>query len=91
MPIARPISRQSSTAVLAVCEAAHYCIAVIDFDKDIDQAIEAAAYIQEMFSGKAALVARSASQDHEVLLRAMRAGCNDFIGGKFDEQHSRKR
>src|SRR5664280_2195980 len=64
---------------------AHYCIAVIDFDKDIEQAIVAAAYIQEMFSGKAALVARSASQDHEILLRSMRAGCNDFIGGVFDE------
>jgi pilus assembly protein CpaE len=64
---------------------AHYCIAVIDFDSDIDQAIEAAAYIQQMFSGKAALVARSASEDHEVLLRSMRAGCNDFIGGTFDE------
>ena len=63
---------------------AHHCIAVIDFDKNIDQAIESAAYIQELFSGKAALVARSVSQNHEVLLRAMRAGCNDFIGGNFD-------
>jgi len=63
---------------------AHYCIAVIDLDTDMDQAIEAAAYIQEMFSGKAALVARSVSQDHEVLLRAMRAGFNDFIGETFN-------
>lgn len=63
---------------------AHYCIAVIDLDTDMDQAIEAAAYIQEMFSGKAALVARSISQDHEVLLRAMRAGFNDFIGEVFN-------
>jgi pilus assembly protein CpaE len=61
-----------------------FCVAVIDFDKDIDQAIEAANFIQQMYSGKAALVAFSASQDHEVLLRAMRAGCNDFIGGDFD-------
>jgi pilus assembly protein CpaE len=66
-------------------KSAHYCIAVIDFDKDVDQAIEAAAYIQEIFSGKAALIASSASKDHEVLLRSMRAGCNDFIGGQFDE------
>jgi pilus assembly protein CpaE len=63
---------------------ANHCIAVIDFDGDIDQALEAAAYIQELFSGRAALIARSTSQDHEVLLRAMRAGCNDFIGGVFD-------
>jgi pilus assembly protein CpaE len=66
-------------------KSAHYCIAIIDFDKDLDQAIETAAYIQEMFSGKAALVARSASQNHDILLRSMRAGCNDFIGGTFDE------
>lgn len=64
---------------------ANHCIAIIDFDKDIDQAIESAAYIQELYSGKAALVARSVSQDHNVLLRAMRAGCNDFIGGTFDQ------
>jgi pilus assembly protein CpaE len=65
---------------------AHYCIAVIDLDTDMDQAIEAVAYIQEMFSGKAALVARSVSQDHEVLLRAMRAGFNDFIGEVFNPE-----
>ena len=66
-------------------KAAQYCIAVIDFDKDIDQAIEAAAYIQQLYAGKAALVALSTSQDNDVLLRAMRAGCNDFIGGEFSE------
>jgi pilus assembly protein CpaE len=65
-------------------KSAHACIAVIDFDKDIDQAIIAAAYIQELFGGTAALVARSESQDHNILLRAMRAGCNDFIGEEFD-------
>lgn len=66
-------------------KSASACIAVIDFDKDIDQAIIAAAYIQELYSGKAALVALSASQDPNILLQAMRAGCNEFIGGTFDE------
>ena len=73
---------------------AHHCIAVIDFDKDIDQAIESAAYIQELFSGKAALVARSVSQDHETLGRinqqwttraasnAARGSVLTFIGSK---------
>ena len=64
----------------AVC-----CVAVIDFDKDIEQAIAAAGYIQEMYSGRAALVALSVSQDPDILLRAMRAGCTEFIGGEFDE------
>jgi pilus assembly protein CpaE len=66
-------------------KSANCCLAVIDFDKDIEQAIAAAAYIQEMFGGKAALVALSVSPDPEVLLRAMRAGCTEFIGGEFDE------
>ena len=65
-------------------KSSQHCIAVIDFDKDIDQAFTTAAYIQELFAGKAALVARSASQDHSILLRAMRAGCNDFIGAELD-------
>jgi pilus assembly protein CpaE len=65
-------------------KSSQYCVAVIDFDKNIDQAIEAAAYIQLMFAGKAALVAFSASQDQDVLLQAMRAGCNEFVGGEFN-------
>src|SRR6185503_13043043 len=69
-------------------KSAHYCIAVIDLDTDIAQAIEAAAYIQEMFSGKAALVARSTSQDHEILLRAMRAGFNDLSGRRSTAKRS---
>jgi pilus assembly protein CpaE len=61
------------------------CIAAIDFDKDIEQACAAASYIQEIFSSRAAIVAMSASRDPDVLLRAMRAGCNEFIGGELDE------
>jgi pilus assembly protein CpaE len=60
------------------------CVAVINFDTDIDRAIESAAYIQELYPGKAALIASSSLQDHQVLLQAMRAGCNDFIGGEFE-------
>jgi len=61
------------------------CIAVINFDEDVEQAVAAAAYIQELFSGNAAMVALSASRDPDLMLRAMRAGCNEFIGGGFDE------
>jgi pilus assembly protein CpaE len=66
-------------------KSAQACIALIDFDKDIDGAIEAAAYIQSLFAGNAAIVALSASQDPEILLRAMRVGCTEFINGQFDE------
>ena len=76
-PVRRPPLPQS-------VKLAHHCIAVIDFDRDLDQALETIAYIQELFSGKAALIARSTSRDADILLRSMRAGCNDFIGGAFD-------
>ena len=65
-------------------KSANACIAVIDFDRDVEQAVAAASYVQELFSGKAALVAVSASQNPEILLRAMRCGCTEFIGGEFD-------
>lgn len=65
-------------------KSASYCIAVIDFDRDIDEATESAAFIQEIFAGKASLIARSSIQNPETLLRAMRAGCNDFIGAALD-------
>ena len=66
-------------------KAASACIAVIDFDKDIEQAVVAASYIQELYAGKVAMVAMSASQDPDILLRAMRAGCTEFIGWNLDE------
>ena len=62
------------------------CVAVIDFDKNLEQAMESAAYLQELYSGKAAIIACSASQDQQAVLNAMRAGCNDFIGGEFDSE-----
>ena len=66
-------------------KSSHACIAVIDFDKDIEQAIAAAAYIQDLFSGNTALIALSSSQDPDILLRAMRAGCTEFISGEMDD------
>jgi pilus assembly protein CpaE len=64
---------------------AQVCVAVIDFDKDVDRAIESANYIHELYPGKTALIASSATTDHQLLLTAMRSGCNDFLGGEFVE------
>jgi pilus assembly protein CpaE len=66
-------------------KSSHACIAVIDFNKDIEQAIATATYLQELFSGKAALVALSAVKDPDILLRAMRAGCTEFLSGEVDD------
>jgi len=61
------------------------CIAVIDFDKHMEHACAAASYIQETISSRTTIVAMSTSRDPDILLRAMRAGCSEFIGGEFDE------
>ena len=73
-PIARDISHARRPPFSQGVKSAHYCIAVIGLDRHCPGDRSRLAYIQEMFSGKAALVARSTSQDHEILLRAMRAG-----------------
>lgn len=61
------------------------CIAVIDFDKNIDQAVESAVYLQQIFAGKISVVALSKSKDPEVMLVAMRNGCSEFLAKSFDE------
>jgi len=60
------------------------CIAVVDFDKDPEQAVETTKYLQMMFPGKIAIVALSESQDPSVLLLAMRAGCSEFLKKPFN-------
>jgi len=61
------------------------CIAVIDFNKDIEQACASASYLQDIFTGRISIIAVSAKRDADVLLRAMRAGCNEFIETEYDE------
>jgi pilus assembly protein CpaE len=78
------ISAERRPAFSSQVKAAHSCIAVIDFDKDVDQAIVTAAYLQVLYGGRAALIAMSSSQDADLMLRAMRAGCTEFIGGDVD-------
>jgi pilus assembly protein CpaE len=79
------ISAEKRPPFSAAVKSSAVCIAIIDFDKNLEQAIESATYLQELYPGKTALIAHSSSQDHQILLRAMRAGCNDFMGEEFDE------
>ncbi len=79
------ISNEKRPPLPQLVNSAQVCIAIVDFDKDLDQAAESAAYIQELYPGKTALIARSATLDHQMLLNAMRAGCNDFLGGEYDD------
>ncbi len=59
------------------------CVAVVDFDKEPAQAIESVDLINQAFLGRAAIVALSSQSDPELLLRAMRAGCNEFLRKPF--------
>jgi pilus assembly protein CpaE len=79
------ISNEKRPPLPQLVKTAQVCVAVVDFDKDVDQAAESASYIQELYPGKTALIARSATLDHQLLLNAMRAGCSDFLGGEHDE------
>lgn len=55
------------------------CIAVVNFDRNAEQAAATVLILQQIFSGKIATVAVSARKDPELLLYAMRAGCTEFL------------
>ena len=61
------------------------CVAVIDYDANADQAVEATAYLQEVFADHIAVIALSATNDPERMLLAMRAGCTEFLTRPFSE------
>lgn len=64
-------------------KSADVCIAIVDFDKDLDQAVESVTYLQQLFNGKATLVALSKGRHPDVLLLAMRSGCTEFLAKGF--------
>ena len=63
--------------------AAKACIAVVDFDLDPAQAIESTKYLQQVFAGRVTVIALAENRDPDILLRAMRAGCSEFLGKPF--------
>jgi pilus assembly protein CpaE len=63
--------------------AARACIAVVDFDQDPDQAVETTKYLQQMFAGRITVIALAENQDPDLLLRAMRGGCTEFLHKPF--------
>ena len=58
-------------------------IAVVDFDLDSEQAVETTKYLQGLFAGKVTVIALAESRDPELLLRAMRGGCTEFLHKPF--------
>ena len=67
----------------ASISAAKACVAVVDFDLDPAQAIESTKYLQQVFAGRVTVIALAESRDPDILLRAMRAGCSEFLGKPY--------
>ena len=64
---------------------AQACVAVIDFDEDPEHALMAAEFLRQSFFHKIAIVGLCSHAAPDLLLRAMRAGCNEFLGKPFDQ------
>jgi pilus assembly protein CpaE len=63
---------------------AQACIAVIDFDKDPELALETSEFLRQSFFHKVAIVALSSATDPDLLMRAMRSGFSEFVSRPFD-------
>jgi pilus assembly protein CpaE len=66
--------------------AAKSCIAIVDFDLSPEQAVESTRYLQQHFAGRIIVIALSESRDPNLLLRAMRGGCTEFIHKPFNPE-----
>jgi pilus assembly protein CpaE len=55
------------------------CVALVDCDTDPNAALETMARLQQLLPQKVRLVGLSTTMHADLLLRAMRAGCNEFL------------
>ena len=58
-------------------------IAIVDFESDPEQAVESTKYLQHLFAGRVTVMALADSRDPDLLLRAMRGGCTEFLHKPF--------
>lgn len=65
------------------------CIALVDFDGDPARAARTAEFLRQCFYRKIAVVGLSSDAAPDLLLRAMRAGCNEFLYKPFDASQYR--
>ncbi len=61
-------------------------LAIIDFDRDPQGAAETTSYLHQLFFGRFFGAALSARTDNELLLAAMRAGCNEVLRNPLDSR-----
>jgi pilus assembly protein CpaE len=58
---------------------ARACLAFVDFDRDAERALETTARLNQIFPGRISVAAVGSSPHADLLLRAVRAGCTDFL------------
>ncbi len=80
------ISASRRPNISAQIRSSDICIAIVDFDKNLEQAVESVLYLRQLFAGKVSVVALSKSKDPDVMLVAMRNGCNEFLAKTFDQE-----
>ncbi|MGB9147619.1 MAG: secretion system protein, partial [Acidobacteriaceae bacterium] len=78
------ISAARRPAMSQETKAADAVLAIIDFDRDARGAMETAGYLNQLFFGRFFAAALSGRSDPDLLLAAMRSGCNEFLRKPID-------
>lgn len=78
------VSASRRPAISQEVKAADAVLAVIDFDRDPEGAAETSAYLHQIFAGRFFAAAFSSRTDPDLLLSAMRAGCNEVLRKPID-------
>jgi len=59
------------------------CLAFVDFDRDLELALETTTRLNQIFQSRITVVAVGALLRSDQMLRAVRAGCSDFLASPF--------
>lgn len=80
------VSAVRRPAISVDTKAADAVLAIIDFDRDPQGAAETASYLHQLFFGRFFAAALSGRNDPDLLLTAMRAGCNEVLKNPLDSR-----
>jgi len=81
------VSAQRRPALSIESKSADAVLAIIDFDHDPQAAQETASFLHQLFFGKIFIAALSFQHDNDLLLKAMRSGCNEALRKPIDAAH----
>jgi pilus assembly protein CpaE len=79
------VSASRRPAISIESKNANAILAIVDFDRDPQAAEETALFLQQLFFGKIFIAALSSWHDSDLLLKAMRAGCNEVLKKPLDD------